>query len=83
MASQGVHPATRSNRNSLSVGLHPVLRDRRGAPFGSLKIQSWSDSGGSLGSLRGPVAQLGERPLCKLEVVGSIPIGSTTSIYDL
>ena len=26
----------------------------------------------------GAVAQLGERELCKLEVVGSIPIGSTT-----
>jgi len=25
----------------------------------------------------GAVAQLGERELCKLEVVGSIPIGST------
>lgn len=25
----------------------------------------------------GPVAQLGERQLCKLDVVGSIPIGST------
>ena len=28
---------------------------------------------------RGVVAQLGERELCKLEVVGSIPIGSTSS----
>ena len=27
---------------------------------------------------RGAVAQLGERELCKLEVVGSIPIGSTS-----
>ena len=26
----------------------------------------------------GAVAQLGERELCKLEVVGSIPIGSTS-----
>ena len=27
----------------------------------------------------GAVAQLGERELCKLEVVGSIPIGSTNA----
>ena len=30
----------------------------------------------------GAVAQLGERQLCKLDVVGSIPIGSTR-ICDL
>jgi hypothetical protein len=28
--------------------------------------------------ISGAVAQLGERELCKLEVVGSIPIGSTS-----
>ena len=27
---------------------------------------------------RGAIAQLGERLLCKQEVIGSIPIGSTT-----
>ena len=32
---------------------------------------------GILFSGQGAVAQLGERELCKLEVVGSIPIGST------
>ena len=29
--------------------------------------------------MRGAIAQLGERLLCKQEVIGSIPIGSTTS----
>ena len=29
-------------------------------------------------SSSGAVAQLGERELCKLEVVGSIPVGSTS-----
>ena len=29
-------------------------------------------------SRRGAIAQLGERLLCKQEVIGSIPIGSTT-----
>jgi hypothetical protein len=34
---------------------------------------SWQNEGP-----RGAVAQLGERQLCKLDVVGSIPISSTT-----
>jgi uncharacterized protein (UPF0548 family) len=32
----------------------------------------------SSGSLDGAVAQLGERLLCKQEVIGSIPFGSTS-----
>ncbi len=31
----------------------------------------------------GDVAQLGERQLCKLDVVGSIPTGSTNAKRDL
>jgi hypothetical protein len=31
----------------------------------------------------GAVAQLGERQLCKLDVVGSIPIGSTRDLRSL
>ena len=30
------------------------------------------------GQVRGAIAQLGERLLCKQEVIGSIPIGSTS-----
>ena len=33
---------------------------------------------GQIEPISGAVAQLGERELCKLEVVGSIPIGSTS-----
>ena len=32
----------------------------------------------SVTTRRGAIAQLGERLLCKQEVIGSIPIGSTT-----
>jgi hypothetical protein len=31
----------------------------------------------------GPVAQLGERLVCIQEVVGSIPVGSTTAYLDV
>ena len=32
--------------------------------------------------LAGALAQLGERLLCKHQVIGSIPIGSTTALAD-
>ena len=35
------------------------------------------------GEKRGAIAQLGERQLCKLDVVGSIPTGSTKSVEVL
>ena len=38
---------------------------------------------GPQSSSLGAVAQLGERQLCKLDVVGSIPISSTTSLVVL
>jgi hypothetical protein len=37
-------------------------------------MSAWSDEDGTR---RGAIAQLGERLLCKQEVIGSIPIGST------
>ena len=36
--------------------------------------------GGMIGPAVGAIAQLGERVLCKHEVVGSIPSGSTTLV---
>ena len=35
------------------------------------------------GAQSGAVAQLGERLLCKQDVVGSIPSGSTTSLEEV
>ena len=37
-----------------------------------------SDSSKDFEKIRGAIAQLGERLLCKQEVIGSIPIGSTS-----
>jgi hypothetical protein len=37
---------------------------------------------GAVWSSAGAVAQLGERLLCKQEVIGSIPFGSTSSTHE-
>ena len=42
--------------------------------------EAWAVSFGWLAIWRGAIAQLGERLLCKQEVVGSIPSGSTSRI---
>ena len=55
------------------VRIHP---DPPGTGIGDLR------SRGSARSHRGAVAQLGERLLCKQEVVGSIPSSSTSFRYQ-
>ena len=41
-------------------------------------VRTHPDPPTSSGTDRGAIAQLGERLLCKQEVIGSIPIGSTS-----
>jgi hypothetical protein len=49
-----------------------MVRIHPDPPANSSPAQTWMFSGGA-------IAQLGERLLCKQEVIGSIPIGSTSS----
>ena len=39
--------------------------------------------GGAASSWRGGIAQLGERLLCKQEVIGSIPFASTRRLHSI
>ncbi len=63
------------------VRVYPGPPSQPGTPTGTPSRQQWGATGVPIAPAQwgvGAIAQLGERLLCKQEVVGSIPSGSTS-----
>lgn len=93
MAQEPLHIASEFPAPSVEDWRRLVDKDLKGKPFTALQSQlegglslqplytqqdaAVAPPGVAVGNFPGAVAQLGERQLCKLDVVGSIPISST------